>query len=52
MLPTFHVVDDFLHRTVRLTIQHHFELPLFHLHHHRLLAHPSDHVERIFGLPA
>jgi len=46
MLLTFPIVDDCLHRRVRLTIQHHLELSCFHLHHDRLRAHPAHHVER------
>jgi hypothetical protein len=45
LLP-FHVVTDFLHRTLRRAVQHHFELPFFHPHHHRLRAHPAHHVKR------
>jgi len=43
---SFHVVADFLHGLFRGAIQHHLELALFDFHHHRLLAHPPDHVKR------
>jgi len=48
---TFHVVTDFLHRTLLGSVQHHLELTFLHLHHDRLFTHPPHHVERRLGLP-
>jgi hypothetical protein len=52
MSSSFQVVNDFLMRLGFLALDEHFHLPLLRANDHRLLAHPSHHVERTARLPS